>query len=72
LKARWPRLERWLDGLPLIIVENGRPLKDRMACSRVDEEEVLAAARERRGLERMERIKYAVLEGSGGISIIPG
>ncbi|MGH7962140.1 MAG: YetF domain-containing protein, partial [Candidatus Binatia bacterium] len=51
-------------------VENGRPLKDRMERARVDEEDVLVAARERLGLERMEQIKYAVLECSGGISII--
>jgi uncharacterized membrane protein YcaP (DUF421 family) len=32
---------------------------------------VLAAARMTQGLERMEQIKYAVLERAGGISIIP-
>jgi uncharacterized membrane protein YcaP (DUF421 family) len=37
----------------------------------VDIGDVLAAARELRGLERLEQIKYAVLERSGGISIIP-
>ena len=31
---------------------------------------VLAAARSLQGLERMDQIKYAVLERSGGISII--
>jgi uncharacterized membrane protein YcaP (DUF421 family) len=71
LKARAPRLDRWIEGLPLVIVENGRPLHERMAHSRVDEEDVLAAARERQGLSRMDEIQYAVLERSGGISIIP-
>jgi uncharacterized membrane protein YcaP (DUF421 family) len=42
-----------------------------MAHSRIDDEDILAAARERQGLERMDQIKYAVLERSGGISIIP-
>jgi uncharacterized membrane protein YcaP (DUF421 family) len=37
----------------------------------VNEDDVLTAARELQGLERMEQIKYAVLERSGGISIIP-
>ena len=46
-------------------------LHDRMSRSRVDESDVLAAARERQGLERMDQIKYAVLERSGGISIVP-
>jgi len=71
LKQRWPALGKWLDGVPLIIVERGRPLRERMDQERVDEEDVLAAARERQGLERLEQIKYAVLERSGGISVVP-
>lgn len=37
----------------------------------LDESDILAAARQLRGLERMDQIRYAVLERSGGISIIP-
>jgi uncharacterized membrane protein YcaP (DUF421 family) len=70
-KRRFPSLYKFLDGVPLIIVEEGKPLQDRMAKARVDESDVLTAARELQGLERMEQIKYAVLERSGGISIIP-
>jgi uncharacterized membrane protein YcaP (DUF421 family) len=71
LKQRSRTVERLLEGVPLVIVEDGRPLRDRMDKSRVDDTDVLAAARERQGLERMEQIKDAVLERSGGISIIP-
>ncbi len=70
-KQRSPQVEKLLDGVPLVIVEDGRPLKERMAKSRVDEDDVLTAACKLQGLERMEQIKYAVLERSGGISIIP-
>jgi uncharacterized membrane protein YcaP (DUF421 family) len=42
-----------------------------MQKSRVDVSDVLTAARRLHGLERMEQIKYAVLERSGDISIIP-
>jgi uncharacterized membrane protein YcaP (DUF421 family) len=42
-----------------------------MAKSRVDESDILFAAREHHGLERLKQIKYAVLERSGEISIIP-
>jgi uncharacterized membrane protein YcaP (DUF421 family) len=52
-------------------VDHGRVLKDRMSQERVDLSDVMAAAREHHGLERLEQIKYAVLERSGGISIIP-
>lgn len=64
-------VEKLLEGVPMIIVEDGRPLKDRMKKARVGEDEVLTAARQLQGLERMEQIKYAVLERSGAISIIP-
>lgn len=40
-----------------------------MQRARVDEEDVLQAARERRGVESMDQIKYAVLERTGEISI---
>jgi uncharacterized membrane protein YcaP (DUF421 family) len=71
LRERWPRLNRIIEGLPLILVEDGRPIKERVDQSRVDEEDILAAARESQGIERMDQIKYAVLERNGGISIIP-
>jgi uncharacterized membrane protein YcaP (DUF421 family) len=70
-KHRSAFIERWLDGLPMILVENGRPLEDLMDRARVDHEDILAVARESQGLERMEQIKYAVLEVGGGISIVP-
>jgi uncharacterized membrane protein YcaP (DUF421 family) len=71
LKGRSERLEKLVDGVPLVIVADGKVLKDRMDKARVDEDDVLTAARELQGLEGMEQIKYAVLERSGGISIIP-
>lgn len=71
VKQRVPIIERWLDGLPIIIVRDGRPLTDLMIKARVSEVDILSAARESQGLERMEQIKYAVLETTGSISIIP-
>jgi len=71
LERRWPRVGRVVNGLPLIIVADGRPIAERMLKSRVDEIAVMAAARELQGLERMDQIQYAVLERNGTISIIP-
>jgi uncharacterized membrane protein YcaP (DUF421 family) len=59
------------DGAPLIIVDQGKPMKRRMEKSKVDEEDVMEAARMTHGIERMDQIKYAVLERDGSISIIP-
>ena len=71
LRARVPALERVMDGRPLVIMSRGRPLKDRMARERIDEEDIMHVARHTHGLSRLDQIEYAVLETSGGISIIP-
>jgi uncharacterized membrane protein YcaP (DUF421 family) len=71
LKSRFSGFAKLADGVPMIIVENGHPLRERMAKARVDIDDVLRAARETQGLERLDQVKYAVLEVSGGISIIP-
>jgi uncharacterized membrane protein YcaP (DUF421 family) len=70
LKRRSPKLDSLLEGIPLVIVENGVPIVERMDHAGIDERDVMTAARERQGIERMDQIKYAVLEPSGGISII--
>jgi uncharacterized membrane protein YcaP (DUF421 family) len=54
-----------------VIVEDGKPLTDRMERARVDVGDVLSAARETQGLEKMDEIRLAVLERSGRISIVP-
>ena len=71
IKQRFPRAERILDGAPLVIVDAGKPLRERMDRARIDDEDILAAARKGQGLERLDQIKYAVLERDGSISIVP-
>lgn len=71
LKQRSPRLDRIIDDIPMVIVDHGKLLWDRMNRARIDEQDILVAARELHGLERLDQIKYAVLERSGGISIVP-
>ena len=71
IKSRVPAIERWLEGVPVVLVEHGHPLLDRMRNSRVDVSDVLTAARKLHGLERLDQVKYAVLERSGDISIVP-
>jgi uncharacterized membrane protein YcaP (DUF421 family) len=71
LKDRWLLLHKAIEGIPLIIVEEGKPLAERMKRARVDESDVLQAARQLHGLERMDQIKFAVLERTGEISIVP-
>jgi uncharacterized membrane protein YcaP (DUF421 family) len=70
-KLNFTTLEKWLDGRPFLIVENGECIKQRMRKARVDVGDIMEAAREKHGLERLDQIKYAVLERGGHISIIP-
>lgn len=71
VKERSPKLARFIDGMPMIIVENGQVLKARLNKVRLAEEDLLEAARTTHGLERIDQIKYAILEKNGAISIIP-
>ncbi len=71
LKQRSRTANRVIDGAPVVIVERGRPLRDRMASARVDEQDILEAARIAHGLARLDQVRYAVLERSGKISVIP-
>jgi uncharacterized membrane protein YcaP (DUF421 family) len=68
-KSTWFQIAS--EGAPLVIVDDGKPLVKRMEKSKVDEDDVMEAARLTQGLEHMTDIKYAVLERDGSISIIP-
>lgn len=65
------RAERVLEGVPIVILEDGKPLMDRMEKARVDLGDILEAARETQGIDRLDQIRLAVLERSGRISIMP-
>jgi uncharacterized membrane protein YcaP (DUF421 family) len=70
-KQRSPRIERLLEGSPVLLVQHGEPIQEALRVMRVDEADILAAARLGQGLERMSQIRFAVLEKTGGISIVP-
>ncbi len=71
IKKTSKKFEKVAEGAPLIIVDHGKPLKERLNKTKIDEDDVMQAARSNNGLEKMEDIKYAVLEIDGSISIIP-
>jgi uncharacterized membrane protein YcaP (DUF421 family) len=66
-----PMMRRILNAAPTILVENGRVLAYRLRRARVTEDNILEAGRRLHGLERMDQIKFAILEPSGNISIVP-
>ena len=70
-KQRSKLLAKLIDGGQTIIVENGKPLTKRMREARITEADVMEAARSNQGIIEMEKIRYAIIERNGAISIIP-
>lgn len=71
LKRRSRVAERVIEGVPTIIVADGRPIEERMQRARVSESDVLQAARELQGIATLAEIRWAVLESDGSITVIP-
>lgn len=59
------------EGLPLVVISEGEPLEREMRWARIDLDDVLEEARVSRGLERLDQVRFAILERDGSISIIP-
>lgn len=70
LQERFSFLTPWIEDVPLVLVDEGEMLKSHMEKTRISEADILHAARSTQGLERMDQIKYAVLERTGEVSII--
>ena len=71
LANRSSLVDNLVNGRPLVIVEDGRMLRDRMRRERIDEEDIMNAARGQEGLERLEQVKYAVVERNGDVTVVP-
>jgi len=67
----WPSLGKVLKGVSTIVVEDGRPLPWRLKRARLHEDDVLEAARRHHGIESLDQVKFAILESSGEIAILP-
>ncbi len=70
LAWRWDFFDRWVNSAPLLLIQDGEPIDDRLKKAKIDETDILEQARSSQGLERLDQIKYAVLERNGAISII--
>jgi len=66
-----PKTAAMIDGTPTVLISLGNVDQEALSRARVDLDDVLEAAREQHGLERLDQIKFAVLEVGGNISIIP-
>ncbi len=71
VSIRSNRVDKALNDVPLILIEDGNMHGDRMMKARVTADDILEQARQLRGVERLDQIKYAVLERSGSVTVIP-
>lgn len=71
LKQREPRAAMLIDGVPTVLIRSGEPDRAALRSARMDLSDILEAARRQHGLKRLDQIRFAVLEISGDISIIP-
>ena len=71
VELKSPFMRRVFNGMPMILVENGRLMTGRMRRARVTEDNILESARKLHGLERTDQIKFAILEATGEITIVP-
>ncbi|WP_460135241.1 DUF421 domain-containing protein [Pseudomonas sp. S1_E04] len=71
IKQRSPWFSRLVDGGPTVLVEHGHVLYERLKRVRLDEDDILEAARSAQGILEVKQIKFAILERNGKISVIP-
>jgi uncharacterized membrane protein YcaP (DUF421 family) len=67
---RFPRLRPILEGEPVVVVQDGKPIERNLRRNRITMEELRALARGQQ-IAALEDVQWAVLETSGQISFIP-
>ena len=71
LKEWLPPARTLIDGTPTVLISSGKVDEHALRRARLNKEDILAAAREQQGLQRLDQIDFAVLETGGGISVMP-
>lgn len=69
ISFRFPRAERVLEGLPVVVVQDGKAIHEALKLEQVPMSDLMSAARQQ-GVDSLDKIKLAVLEPSGKFSII--
>jgi uncharacterized membrane protein YcaP (DUF421 family) len=66
---RWKGAARVIEGVPQVLIHDGRVLKDVQRREKLSDDEMASALR-REGVERTEDVRLAVVEPSGRITVV--
>jgi uncharacterized membrane protein YcaP (DUF421 family) len=69
-KSKSPKVGALVDGVPLVVLDKGKPRQEVMDHMRITDLDVAIASRAAR-VPSTDQVEYAVLERNGSISIIP-
>jgi uncharacterized membrane protein YcaP (DUF421 family) len=70
LNFRFPKLRPWMEGRPVVLIDNGSVIKGNLRRERLTVGEVEAEARQQQ-IASLTQVRWAVLERNGRISFIP-
>ena len=70
LSFRFSFLRPLLEGEPVVIVQDGKPIEKNLRRERLTLDEVAAEARQSAQIESLDKVKWAVVETNGTISFI--
>jgi uncharacterized membrane protein YcaP (DUF421 family) len=70
LSFRFRRLRPLLEGAPLVLLQDGRPIERNLRRERITVEELRSAARQQQ-IGSLDDVRIAILETDGRISFIP-
>ncbi len=70
LSFRFRRIRPLIEGEPVILLQDGKPIEKNLRRERITVDELAAAARQEQ-IASLEKIQWAVLETNGKISFIP-
>jgi uncharacterized membrane protein YcaP (DUF421 family) len=69
MNFRFPRLRPIIDGEPIVVVRDGKPIDKNLRRERVTLDDLMSAAR-RQNIAKLDDVAWAVMETSGEISFI--
>jgi uncharacterized membrane protein YcaP (DUF421 family) len=70
LSFRFRRVRIVLEGEPIVIIQDGKPIERNMRRERLAVDEVMEQARASAQISSMDEIQFAIVENSGAISFV--